>query len=230
MYPDDRVLVGVVNRKRDLEYFLKEHWYRIPQTQMEQGVYAEYLAVYLSGYPAKQKGQSGIYYVAPRAGLELVYRRDLLPEEADHPHANQVYYKLQVGEIEARIPPISNPTKRPISFIFTTWDRFVKARDIKDLYSQADYYVDRIYHALRDKSIRLDRYWDVHQRETGYSAGFRIVCEQGILNAYTHPNQLDANTLRLDVSQDQDQILLEIERKIASLGGVATLRLPPSPR
>ena len=31
MLPEDSVLVGVINRKRDLVYALDQHWYRIPQ-------------------------------------------------------------------------------------------------------------------------------------------------------------------------------------------------------
>lgn len=39
------VLVGVVNRKRDLEIAFKEHWYRIPLKHFPKRK-AKYLALY----------------------------------------------------------------------------------------------------------------------------------------------------------------------------------------
>lgn len=150
MFPEDRVLVGVINRKRDLDVLLTECWYRIPQARMPQGVYAEYLAFFLSRAAARGRGASGIYYFARFAGVELLHRRDLLPDEAGHPRADERYYKVQLTQLEEKAPPILNSTRRSISFIFTTWDRFVGAVDVCDLYSSADYYVDRIFYALQD--------------------------------------------------------------------------------
>lgn len=149
MYPDDRVLVGVINRKRDLRLMLEERWYRIPCKRLPGGIYAEYIAFYLSGSAARDKDTTGIHYYAQRSGLELVYRKDLLPEQADHERADEVYYKVQLKPAIARVPPITNPSRRSISFIYTTWDRFVQAQIINDLYSQSGHFVDRIYHALR---------------------------------------------------------------------------------
>lgn len=149
MYPDDRVLVGVIRRKRDLQIVQQQRWYRIPQAQMRHGVYAEYIAFFLSGGVAGKGQPGGIYYYAARTGLELAYRRDLLPDEADHRRSDEVYYKVQLGELQAKDPPVLNPTGRTITFIHTTWDRFSSATTISDLYSRADEYVDRARHVLR---------------------------------------------------------------------------------
>ena len=147
MYPEDRVLVGVINRKRDFEYARRDHWYRIPLERMPYGVDAEYTAFFFSR--AFQERNGSIHFYAELRGLELAYRRDLLPDETDHPRADGVYYKLQLGELIEKHPPVLNPTRRVISFIYTTWDRFASVGTIGDLYSNADYFVDRIYYALR---------------------------------------------------------------------------------
>lgn len=222
MYPEDRVLVGVINRKRDLEYARDHHWYRIPQERMPRGVYAEYLAFYLSRAFKEKNG--GIVYYAPRKGLELAYRRDLLPEEAHHPNADNVYYRVALGELVEKIPPILNPTKRPISFIYTTWDRFVHAREIRDLYSQNDYYVDRIYHALRDKGIRPQRIWEAERRDDPFAPGLRILCEKGEVLAST---ERVGGAILMNTAHKEDEILQAILMKIASSGGPVTLRIPP---
>ena len=146
MYADDRVLVGVVKRKKDFRIASQEHWYRIPQRQLPRGLNAEYLALFLSGSAFRQAG-GGIAYFARITGLELARRRDLLPDEARR--AEEIYYKVQFRQLVPRDPPIANLPARSISFIRTTWDRFISAETVGDLYSAADFYVDRVYHALR---------------------------------------------------------------------------------
>src|SRR5579859_2298270 len=120
MYPEDRVLVGVINRKRDFDYALNQHWYRIPQARAPRSIDAEYVAFYFSRSFKERNG--GIHFYARRTGHELVRRRDLLPNEKQR--ANDLYYKLQLEPLQAKTPPILNPTARPIAFIYTTWDRF----------------------------------------------------------------------------------------------------------
>src|SRR5450432_2054660 len=100
MYPEDRVLVGVINRKTDFATARDAHWYRIPRDRAPRWIDAEYLAFYFSRAFKTQNG--GIHYFARNKGHELVRRRDLIPEEADHPRADQVYYKMQIGELQIK--------------------------------------------------------------------------------------------------------------------------------
>lgn len=227
MYPDDRVLVGVINRKRDVQTLLNARWYRIPQARLPRGIFTEYLAFYLSGSAARGLEHSGIHYYARVRGVELMYRKDLLPNEPDHRNADQPYYKVQVGEIEPKVPAITNPTRRPLSFVFTTWDRFVNGRTIADLYSQSDYFVDRIYHALKDRRLRPERTWDAQYREYGYGAAVRIVCEQGVFTGYADAQDGGSDGFYMDPTIEQDELLREIMQRIAAKGGPATLPTPP---
>ena len=149
MYPDDPVLVGVLNRRRDLELLRDELWYRIPIFSAPLCIDAVYIAFYLSKriratsplYEV-ERGSGGevrgsIAYFARRTGFELARRRDLLPDEANHPHANWLYFKLQFRALETKTPVITNPTHRPVSFIYTTWERFNSARTVTDLYNKS---------------------------------------------------------------------------------------------
>jgi hypothetical protein len=219
MFPEDRVLVGVINRKRDLEYARTASWYRIPQKQMPRGINAEYIAFFLSRAFKERNG--GIHYYAERRGLELVYRRDLLPNEAEHPRANEVYYKVQLGELLEKTPPVLNPTRRSVGFIYTTWDRFVQARQISDLYSKADYFVDRIYHALRNRGIHSERTWSAEYRNT--APQLRILCQQGEITASTDPGD---DRYFLDSGDEEDSILAGILAEIARQGGPVVVRIP----
>lgn len=152
MYPEDRVLVGVIKAKRDFVFARDAHWYRIPQAQVPGGVQADYLAFFLSGVVFKELSGSIPYYAQVR-GLELAYRRDLIPDPT-HPRADQVYYRVALGALEAKAPPIRNLTRRPVSFIYTTWDRFAAARTVAELYSLDSVFVDRAHYALHDRRVQ----------------------------------------------------------------------------
>jgi hypothetical protein len=221
MYPEDRVLVGVINRKRDFIHARDDGWYRIPQVRLPRGIHAEYVAFFLSRAFKEQNG--GIHYFAARKGIELLYRKDILPKEADHARANDVYYKVGISPLREKAPPIKNPTNRPISFVYTTWDRFVHASTIADLYSTADYFVDRIFHALRDKRIIAARTWEAETRETGVAPQLRILCENTTFTASTAPDEGD---MYLDATQPDDEILKKILEAISRNGGPVMLNIP----
>lgn len=182
MYPEDRVLVGVINRKRDFEKLQVEHWYRVPQGQAGQGIYAEYIAFFFSRAFGELNG--GVHYYARRTGIELVRRCDLLPDEPTHPRAHALYYKLQLGELRRKDPPVLNAGRRVVSFIHTTWDRFVAARDLADLYSEADIFVDRVFYALERHGVRAERVWQNGARD---AVQLRVRCREGTVVASTTP-------------------------------------------
>jgi len=219
VFPEDRVLVGVINRKRDLDIARGEGWYRIPQAKMPRGVNAECIAFFLSRAFKERNGS--ICYYAERRGLELAYRHDLLPKEANHARADEVYYKVQLGELLEKDPPVLNPTRRSISFIYTTWDRFVTARQISDLYSQADYFVDRIFHALRNVGIISEHIWGAEYRNTPPS--LRVLCQKGEITASTG---IGNGNFYLDDSQPEDEILAKIRAEIARQGGPVIMNIP----
>ncbi len=219
MFAEDRVLVGVINRKRDLEIVLGERWYRIPQNQMKRGINAEYIAFFLSKAFGERNG--GIHYFADRKGVELLYRRDLLPQEPNHPRANEAYYKIQLGTIHPKVPPVLNTSRRTLSFVYTTWDRFVNATQIRDLYSKEDYFVDRIYHALRNVGVSAERLWSSEYRNA--PARLRVLCENGTFTASTQPED---GSMYLDNKHHEDTILAEILAEIAKQGGPVMINVP----
>jgi len=132
-HPADRVLVAVMNNRRDFE-IARKGWYRIPVKHAPPSATE---AVVLAFYFTKAFGEErwAIHWYAPVRGHELVRRRDLLPDEPDHPRADEVYYKLQLGPLTRLEPPILSHRWRRIAFIETTWDRFVAAREVRDLYA-----------------------------------------------------------------------------------------------
>jgi hypothetical protein len=219
MFPEDRVLVGVMKARRDYNIARHDRWYRIPQSRMPGGLTIEYMAFFLSGSTFRSQS-GGIHYYATFEGLELHYRRDLLPEQPDHPRANDVYYKVQLGELLPKDPPILNTTNRRFAFIFTTWDRFFYAKTIPDLYSKDDYFVDRIYHALTSRGVAAERTWEALTREP---PRLRVLCQRGDL--FASPSHSDGS-FYLDSSKSEDAVLESIREAISKQGGPVMINIP----
>src|SRR5512141_2649266 len=92
------VLVCLIPAPRDLEIARLLGWYRIPLRTAPKVVAVDYLAFYQPSTFGDRGGQ--IEYVAPVRGHELTRRGELLKDEADHPRANEEYYKIQLGGLE----------------------------------------------------------------------------------------------------------------------------------
>jgi len=118
-------------------------------------------------------------YYARCLGHELVTRRDLLPGEPDHPRADERYYKLQLGPLQRREPPIVSQRWRRLAFIHTTWDRFQAAQEINDLFVEGGEFVDRLYHTLREEGLAPERCYPV--RESGVEYLLAVPCQTGVL-------------------------------------------------
>ena len=157
MFPEDRVLVGVINRRKDFEIVQQQGWYRIPVARAPRVLDGEYLAFFFSQAFKTQNG--AIHHYARRTGIELARRRDLLPAEPQHARADELYYKITLGPLQDKQPPITNPQARSVAFIQTTWDRFSAAKTLVDLYSSADIYVDRVTRALERREIKVGALW-----------------------------------------------------------------------
>ena len=227
MYPEDRVLVGVMPRRRDLELARDEHWYRIPKAKAPKGLYSEYIAFYFTR--AFDEHKYSVRYYARRTGLELVRRRELLPDEPRHPRANAPYYKLQLGPLRAKEPPILSLRWRRITFIHTTWDRFIKAEEINDLFSADDEFVDRVYYALRDSNLRPERLYKVKERGIEYVVDFAWPCRDGLLTA-TVGGEGPRDAVQLERGPASPAsiraALATLRRAIRERGGLRTVDVP----
>jgi hypothetical protein len=121
-----------MNNKKDWQRVLDEGWYRIPAKHAPSGVpNVDWIAFFFS--KVFEENKWAIHYYAPVLGHELLTRRDLIPSEPDHQRAGDWYYKLELGPLYHKLPPIVADTWRRIAFIVTTGDRFEVAEEIKDL-------------------------------------------------------------------------------------------------
>lgn len=222
MYPEDRVLVGVMPDPRDLEFAHEQHWYRVPVKHAPSGIHAEYVAFYFTK-KFDPDLRWGIHFYARRTGHELVRRVDLLPDEPKHPRAEEMYFKLQLGPLKQKEPPIVSLRWRRITFIQTTWDRFVAAREINDLYRSDDKFVDRIYHTLKDRGIRAEREVQIRESGVSYQIDLLIPCRDGAVMLSTHQQR---PTQALILAGDREQDIEVIQSAIQKRGGPLTVDVP----
>ncbi len=177
MNPDDIVLVALINTPRDLELATREHWYRIPSSHAPKFFSgAQYLAFYLPRAFGARKWSIDTF--ATVRGHELARRVDLIPQEPNHPRANEVYYKLQLGETETREPPIVAKRGRRVLFLWTNWEKFSTAREWNDLYLRTPAH-EKLYDALRAENLDVERETFVREGHSRYRVDFLVYLPQG---------------------------------------------------
>ncbi|MGD2105061.1 MAG: hypothetical protein PVJ55_08125 [Anaerolineae bacterium] len=212
-YPSDRVLVGIMNRQSDFAIARDEGWYRIPErTAPGSTTEAVVLAFYFTRAFDDEKW--AIHYYAPIEGHELVYRRDLLPHQPDHPRADEPYYKLQLGPVMKRDEPIPSLRWRRVTFIESTWDRFVSAQEINDLYATG---ADGLYVTLKEDSLHPEREFLLREGGDEYVVDMAIPCLQGTVCVAMDERPAPENALR-------DPDAEAVREAVEALGGES----PPS--
>ncbi len=147
------VLVAVVNQPEDLHRAASDGWYRIPQRRAPRRVGADFLAFYQTGAFQPKEESHTITWFAPIQRYRLLTRAELLPAEADHPRAQDFYFRIDIGPLKRLDHPIPAATFRRVTFIHTTLERLLQAQDITEL-RREDEPFDALWQALRDNRLR----------------------------------------------------------------------------
>ena len=211
MYPEDRVLVAYVPNRADFEIVQTKGWYRIPQKHAPKGLHAEYFAFYFGSKFGTEKW--AIHYYAPQLGHELTTRSALFPDQLDHPRAHEMYYKVQLGSLQKLERPIVSLRWRRIIFLHTTWDRFLDATEINDLFVDGEPYVDRLYATLKERGIQAERNYKIQEAGTAYQVPLAILCRDG---------RIDLTTTQLAQKSDVlEQFATDLASQVEAWGGQA---------
>ncbi len=134
--PTSLILVAFLPTPRDLEIARLLGWYRIPLRTAPKVVAVDYLAFYQPASFGERGGR--IEFVSEVRGHELATRAELLRDEADHPRANEEYYKVQIGAMEKLTSPILADKWKRITFLYTTGEYLLNAKSVNELVVQSD--------------------------------------------------------------------------------------------
>ncbi len=178
MNPDSSVLVSVITKPHDLDIAREQHWYRIPQKSAPKFFPPDFVAFYCT----KSFGGDAysVRWYAQVRGHELLKRRDLIPDQIDHPHADQPYYKLQLGPLLELPHAIPSKNWRRLTFVLTTGDRLFSAWEINDLILGPREH-DLMWRALKDAGITAERGYAIREEHTRYNVDLAIPCAKGTI-------------------------------------------------
>ena len=171
-----RVLVVIMNSRRDLEIARTSGWYRIPLSRAPRQVAADHLAFYqTAAFPLERWH---INYYAPVLRYRLATRRELLPEEQGHPRADDLYYRIEIGSLLRLRRPVPSKRMRRITFIPTTLDRLLEAREIGDLWDRCST-SERLWREFRGASPATGRGHRLRDRRVPYAVGPALARRRG---------------------------------------------------
>lgn len=173
---DAPVLVAVVNDPADLRRAHQEGWYRIPLAHAPPRLGADFLAFYqTAAFPPEERW--AVRWVAAVRGYRLTTRRELIPEQGDHPRADHRYYRVDLGPLWQLPRPIPSRRLRRVTFIRTTAGRLLAAAEINDLWLQSGGR-ERLWQAVRQAGLAdaVEREYPLAD-DLPYSADFAVFGE-----------------------------------------------------
>jgi hypothetical protein len=149
IHPDDLILVALMPELRDLEIARVLGWYRIPVQTAPKTIRVDWIAFYLPATFGDEKWS--IRYYAAVQGFELLKRRELLREDVDHPRSDEPYFKVQLGPLKKLDRPVVSDRWRRFTFLYTTGELLLQAREIKDLRVSSTEDRQRLWRIIRER-------------------------------------------------------------------------------
>jgi very-short-patch-repair endonuclease len=177
--PQKRVLVALMNNPRDLKIAREQHWYRIPVKSAPRGMDAARLAFYQTSAFKEEKW--AVRYFAEVQQCTIVKRKQLLPDEAQHPRAENDYYKLELGALQTLEKPIISQHGRRLVFISTTLEKFRRARELNDLFHESPL-EDDFWKEIKRRGLEAERQLFVSINKNTYCLDFAVFCRNGQIN------------------------------------------------
>jgi very-short-patch-repair endonuclease len=171
------VLVAIMNSTRDFEIARTQQWYRIPKESAPDNVKTrliQTIAFYHTNIFKEEK--FSVRYYASVTNISEVKRKELLPDEINDPKAEYIYFKIEFGPLLQLKEPIISQHGRRIIFIPTSWYKFLKAREINDLFNGTKL-EEILWEKLVEKNIAAERelFYAVDNRK--YFLDFAVFCK-----------------------------------------------------
>ena len=222
------VLVAILNNLEDFRRAADEGWYRIPQRRAPDRIGADYLAFYQTAAFAERGEAHTITWLAPTRRYRLATRRELMPDEGDHPRAADYYFRIELGPLQRLERPVPAATWRRLTFLHTTVGALQQAQDVKELILEHDPY-DALWDALRKNKLRPlrnrlvgDRPVDIALKARSGTLG--INCDDQLTvqerNATPLPDRWQLLVLSsVQIEQDMNGCLRQIGAALLNLGG-----------
>jgi len=208
-------LVAIVNDKRDLAIVQNQSWYRIPVSSVEKWLKERWPPQWLALYQTKVFGDEAysVNYYARVLDIRTVQRWQLFPNEPRDKKSYQTYYQLILGPLEKLRSPILSQRWRRIVFIPTTWQKFINASGINDLYDESPL-EDRLWAEFKKHNIPAERQEFITVSQQNYALDFAIYCVSGGIDVETDGDSWHANPQKAAEDNVRDNALETVGWKV----------------
>jgi hypothetical protein len=150
-------LIAVVNNDADMHRFRNERWYRIPARAIGRSLGKEsldesrILALYQTS--TIQSGVPGtIELWGEIEDVQQLSRRQIVPDEPNHPAADEQYHLIRLRAVERLEKPVASRRPRRITFIRTSGERLFHAADVNDLIIGSAI-EEKVWNAIREFDV-----------------------------------------------------------------------------
>ena len=242
------LLVALLKERADFVILRDEGWYRIPVDKAPRRWPPKWLAFYQPG--AFKEDAFRIRYHGEVESIKIVKRSELFPNETYSSRSEREYYRIQLKSLQEREQPIICTFPRRLIFISTTWEKFLKAEEINDIFDNSPL-EDRLWKRLKELKIRAERQWLTEVNQRYYQLDFAMFCIEGKVDIETDGDSWHSNpdrtpkdnqrqndlesagwhTLRFNGLQIKEQLesycITKIEVMINKLGGLNSEGLVP---
>jgi len=190
----NEVLVAIINNWHDFSIANKHNWYRIPVSSAEKWLKNRWPPHWLAFYLTKIFGKDAysINYYAKVVNIRKVRRWQLFPDEAVNVKTRKRYYQIFTEPLKRLPQPVFSRRYRRIIFIPTTWEKFINAVEINDLFDESPL-EDRLWSEFKRFKINAERQEFVKVNNSHYALDFAIYCESGKIDVETNGNFWHAN-------------------------------------
>ena len=172
------VWVAVVTRRKDLELFKRERWYRVPVGHAPKRPF-EYIALYQTARFGKR--EHGILYYARVRSFERARRLTLLPGERDHPRAANLYLRINVRKARELPRLVRHEPYLRVTFFYTRYDLLMKARRVNDLLMRTPLEA-KMGRMMKRNAIRTLPQYHVKLGDRWFAADFAVPCRRGTID------------------------------------------------
>jgi very-short-patch-repair endonuclease len=192
-----------------------ERWYRIPVESAHKWLKNRWPPSWLAFYQTKvfKDEAYAINYFSKVHEVREVSRQELFPNEPDNEKTARLYYQLVLGAMQTRPEPIVSHRWRRITFICTTWQKFLNADEINDLYDESPL-EDQLWTELKRLGINAERQEFIKAKGRNYALDFAVYCTSGNLDLETDGDTWHADPKRIPDDNRRDNDLETIGWKL----------------
>jgi very-short-patch-repair endonuclease len=202
------VLVAIMNNKLDYAIWRERLWYRIPVSSVEKWIKERWAPKWLAFYQTMAFGaeKHAINYFAEVLDIREVRRWQLFPNEPHDEKSNRRYYQIFVKSVQPLPKPIYSRRYRRIIFIPKTWEKFINASEINDLFHESSL-EDKLWAEFKQHNIPAERQEFVVARKNDYALDFAVYCAKGNIDIETHGDFWHANPKKAEQDNLRDHDL-----------------------